>query len=103
LLPKEEAKPHTEVAVEREEEMVSDMSQAALIILWPVAAVVAAVASAAKPVPSVPVAPAVAAVDPAPAVALERTFVNYTGLDLTEALEVIMPMAAGQEKVPTAI
>ena len=63
---------------------------------------VAAAASAAKPTTSVPVAPAVAAVAAAPVAALDATIFNYTGQDHTEALEVIMPMAARQEVVATA-
>ena len=63
----------------------------------------AAVASAAKPTTSVPVALAVAVEVAAPAVALDATGFNYTGLGLTEALEVIMLMAVKQEKVAIVI
>ena len=91
------------VTEEREEEMVSDIKQAATIIHWPVVAAAVAAASVAKPTTSVPVVPAVAAVAAAPVVALERTIFNYTRQDLSAAMEVIVQMAARQEKVPTAI
>ena len=65
--------------------------------------VAAAAASAAKPTTSALVAPAVAAVAAAPVEALDATFINYTGQDHTEALEVIVLMASEQEKVPTVL